>query len=355
MDPRTWRVLALALAAQAMGCSGGGGQQANDGRQTSSASASSSSGPGTASASSSASARPATSVAAGSATSPPPRCEVEPRDLAASPGFDGLAGASGLLAKGSAKQAVAELQKHLKTRPPWAEAIVAEALLGRACVGAKDTKCAEDAYKVVLKMYEPSRLQQELGGLEDAPREAIIKRLMLAVGEAQFFFADRKVASAVSDAPPVLKKSSSTAEVSEFVRTRFADWLKKHRTAAQEADAELQKVTSAQPAPAPEWVVRAAERAGMLWAAHVDAVRTAPVPAEWQGTGKLPGTDISREEIRAQYQDALDSALEPDRQRAEGAYKFCVSLAEKMCLPGMPEAQRCLQWVEQHPSKTSTP
>jgi hypothetical protein len=77
------------------------------------------------------------------------------------------------------------------------------------------------------------------------------------------------------------------------------------------------------------WVIASGARVGQMWSKFVAEFRAAPIPKEWLQHGPSPYGDLTWDEIRAAYYEAIDKASEPWRQHAKGAYEACMSYSTK--------------------------
>jgi hypothetical protein len=170
----------------------------------------------------------------------------------------------------------------------------------------------------------------EKAGSADEGEAQKLRRLgkvLEAVGEAYFFFAEEKKIAVDKIAFPEYKGSGERAEVQKFVKEKVADWQKKKRAAIEDADREYQKILGLQPVPPPKWVIAAGARVGQMKGKFVAEFRAAPIPKDWKQNGPSPFGDLLWEEIRGAYYSALDEASEPDKQAAKAAYKKCLDLS----------------------------
>jgi hypothetical protein len=107
--------------------------------------------------------------------------------------------------------------------------------------------------------------------------------------------------------------------VLKHIQTKVKDWIQKKAPAIEAAEKEYLKILDLQPSPPPRWVIAAGSRVGSMWGGFVREFRAAPIPA-----------DMKRDdELRNTYYNALDSASEPQKQRAKGAFEKCLSYSVK--------------------------
>src|SRR5262249_12819860 len=150
-------------------------------------------------------------------------------------------------------------------------------------------------------------------------------KVLTAVGEAQFFFAEQKRKDADKIRFPEYHGSGQRDEVLKHVKVKVTDWMKKKQAAIDTAEKEYLKVVQLEPAPPPRWVIASGSRVGQLWGKFVAEFRAAPIPNEWKGHGPVPGAgDLTYDELRGTYYASLDEASEPLKQKAKAAYKTCL-------------------------------
>lgn len=195
--------------------------------------------------------------------------------------------------------------------------VQAHALLGRAYAKEKDGKAAAEYGKVVATWKEPDKAAQSIMSIEgedDAAKQRRLGRALTAVGEAIFFFAEKKREKVDAVEFPAYKGTGNMPDVKKHIETKVADWMKKKRPLIQEASEEYRKVVNLQPLPPPQWVIAAGSRVGQMWAQFVAEFRAAPIP-----------NTIKKDAfLRTSYYGALDDASEPVKQQARSAYSLCL-------------------------------
>ncbi len=210
----------------------------------------------------------------------------------------------------------------------------AHALLARVYdkLGSR-TQARGEYDKVRASWKDPAAMVKEVEkvGADETEAQKLrrLGKVLEAVGEAYFFFAEEKKVAVDKIIFPEYKGSGERAEVQKFVKEKVADWQKKKRAAIEEADKEYQKILGLQPVPPPKWVIAAGSRVGQMKGRFVAEFRAAPIPKDWKQNGPSPFGDLLWEEIRGAYYGALDEASEPDKQAAKGAYKTCLDLSVK--------------------------
>ena len=76
-------------------------------------------------------------------------------------------------------------------------------------------------------------------------------------------------------------------------------------------------------------MIASGARVGQMWSKFVAEFRAAPIPKEWQQNGPSPYGDLTWDEIRAAYYEAIDKASEPAKLRAKVAYEACLSYSSR--------------------------
>jgi hypothetical protein len=220
--------------------------------------------------------------------------------------------------------------------------LVANVLVGRACLGLEDLKGAANAYRVVSAAWSDPvaarRRLDDLGGL-DAERKRRLGRALTAVGEALFFAAEEKRREADKMVVPVFRGPGDKDQLMRFAETKLKPWVDAKRPVLVEAGDAYANVVKLQPATPPRWAIAAAERVGGLWASFVDDFRrAAPIPKEWQ----------SNRELHDAYWDALIKASEPQLDTARDAYQTCLDYGAKFGVEDE-RVRACGTWLAAHP------
>ncbi len=209
--------------------------------------------------------------------------------------------------------------------------IQAHALMGRVYTKINNASQAQTEYNKVRGLWaNPEAQLKKLDALYPDENDRIrrLGKALTSVGEALFFFAEIKKKDVDKVRFPEYKGSGDRADVLKHVQTKVQDWVKKKRTAIEEADKEYQKIRNLQPVPPPRWVIAAGSRVGQMWGKFVAEFRAAPIPKEWKQNGPHPLIpDLMWEDIRGNYYAALDEASEPQKQAAKGAFKECLDLS----------------------------
>ena len=234
--------------------------------------------------------------------------------------------------------------------------VQAWALLGR--VKSRQGKAADSEYgKVRDSWNNPAATVKELNdiGGAQAERERRVGKVLTAVGEALYYFADKKRKIAESFKFPEYKGSGERKEVEKFIGEKVKDWMEKKRPAIMEAEQEYLKIVKLQPVPPPMWVIKAGAAVGSLWGDFVAEFRAAPYPSDWDKKGDSPFGDpndptappLMWSEIRAQYLASLDAASEGEKRRAKGAYVTCLGYSVKYQYFDE-DSRSCEEWLSKN-------
>jgi tetratricopeptide (TPR) repeat protein len=175
--------------------------------------------------------------------------------------------------------------------------IEAHALLGRVYFKQGKTANAEKEYGRVRDSWKnPGQMQKDLDGLGGTQyvKDRRLGKVVTAVGESLYFFADKKRQVAESIAFPKYEGTGEAADVDKFIKSKVKDWVDKKRPAVNE-------------------------------------FRNAPYPKDWDREGFVPGIDppLLWAELKSTYQSELDVASEPQRKRAKEAFLTCLDYSVK--------------------------
>lgn len=218
--------------------------------------------------------------------------------------------------------------------------IQAHAMLGRVYMRINNpTNAAPEYTKVRNAWKDPTAAMKKLDALggDEPTKVRRIGKVLTAVGESLFFFAEQKRKDVDKIRFPEYKGSGERKDVEKHIQTKVKAWMDKKRPAIQETEKEYLKILDLQPSPPPMWVIAAGSRVGQMWGKYVAEFRAAPIPKEWRQKGNSPFGDpndpsappLSWDEIRGAYYASLDQASEPDKQRAKAAYKKCLDYSVK--------------------------
>ncbi|MEZ4301956.1 MAG: hypothetical protein R3B70_43890 [Polyangiaceae bacterium] len=309
---------------------------------------------------------PAGEAAPANSTSPAapeveaPKMEWAPADLTSSPGDSRLEPAAELVKKGdhaNAKAALTKLIPELGTAASLDVRMAAHTLLGRTLVAQRDLKAAAEHYATVRGLWrDPKAATAELAALggDDKAQLARTARALNAAAEALFFEAEQRRLLAEKEKMPAYTGSGTSESVLKYVNKQIAPWLKTRRALADEAEKAYTSVLRLEPIPPPAWVMASAERVGRMWSSLMSELRGVAIPDNWKGKGTIPGTDISREDVRNEFYSSLETAISPDIERARAAFQKCQDYSKKYRVQS--DASRsCDDWLAKNPAPAATP
>ena len=208
--------------------------------------------------------------------------------------------------------------------------IQAHALLGRALSKAGGaTGAAAEFERVRAAFKDPEAVVKRINAADENERQRRIGKVLTAVGEAKFFFAEQKRRAADRIRFPEYKGSGNRADVLAHINTKVADWIKRKRPLIEEAEKAYLEILNLPIAPPPRWSIASGARVGQMWGKFVAEFRAAPVPKEWKQTGPSPFGDLRWEEILGEYIDSIDRASEPFKLRAKQAFVSCIDYSVK--------------------------
>jgi tetratricopeptide (TPR) repeat protein len=195
--------------------------------------------------------------------------------------------------------------------------VQAHALLGLALTRLKSNASDAEYRRVVAAWSDPAKAEAAIMGIEDedaAAKQRRLGRALTAVGEAYFYFAEKKREKVNAITFPAYSGTGSKEAVQKHINTKVKQWIEKKKPLIDEATAEYKKIVDLKPVPPPSWTIAAGSRVGEMWGTFVKEFRAAPIP---DSIRKDP-------ELRTAYYYALDSASEPQKQVAKSAYKTCL-------------------------------
>ncbi len=210
--------------------------------------------------------------------------------------------------------------------------VQAHAMLGRVFTRLNSGSQASVEYGKVRGYWKDpaaARKKVDAVGGDDGEKMRRLGKVLTAVGEAYFHFAEQKRKEVEKIRFPEYKGAGTRDDVLKHVKTKVGDWVKKKRAAIEETEKEYLKVVNLEPEPPPRWVIASGSRVGQMWSKFVAEFRAAPIPKEWKGSGPIPGLDLTWEELRGTYYQSLDEASEPQKQQAKGAFKTCLNYSVK--------------------------
>lgn len=206
--------------------------------------------------------------------------------------------------------------------------IQAHALLGRVLTRVGGATAARAEFERVRDLSrDPAALVEKIDALggDEAEKSRRAGKVLSALGEAVYFFADERRREVDAIRFPEYRGSGSREDVLRHVKTKVAQWVEKKRPAIEDVERAFVKILEIRPTP-PRWAIAAGARVGQTWSKFVAEFRAAPIPKEWLQHGMSP-SGATWDEIRAAYYEALDTASEPFRQRAKKAYADCLDRA----------------------------
>jgi TolA-binding protein len=222
--------------------------------------------------------------------------------------------------------------------------IQAHAMLGRVMVKLNSASQAVGEYNKVRGVWrDPAAVMKKIEG-----DDRKLVKVLTAVGEALFFFAEQERKDVDKIRFPEYKGSGQRDDVLKHISTKVKDWVGKKRPAIEKAEKEYLKILELQPAPPPRWVIAAGSRVGQMWGKFVAEFRAAPIPKEWKGHGVVPGTaDLTYDELRGEYYSKLDEASEPQKLQAKGAFKKCLDYSVKYQFFDE-YSRKCEEWLSKN-------
>jgi tetratricopeptide (TPR) repeat protein len=195
--------------------------------------------------------------------------------------------------------------------------VQAHALLAKAYLEMKaDTQAKTEYGKVASGWSDPQKAAAEIasGGDDAATVQRRLGRALTAVGEALFYFAEKKRQVVDKVKFPEYKGTGDKDAVLKHIQTKVKDWIDKKKPLVTDATSEYKKIVDLQPLPPPKWVIAGGAQVGGMWSKFVKEFRGAPIP-----------TYMSKDyELRTAYYGALDDASEPLKLIAKGAFKTCL-------------------------------
>ena len=200
--------------------------------------------------------------------------------------------------------------------------VQAHALLGQANQKLNRDKAQSEYGKVVGAWKDPAKAAAAIGGIEGEDESSKQRRLgkaLTAVGEAMFYFAEKKREKLEGLKFPAYTGKGEMAEVKQHIETKVKAWIEKKNPLITDATLEYKKIVDLQPVPSPQWVIAAGSRVGGMWGQFVEEFRAAPIPAKMK-------KDIM---LSQAYYAALDEASEPWKMRAKGAFGTCLDYSVK--------------------------
>jgi tetratricopeptide (TPR) repeat protein len=234
--------------------------------------------------------------------------------------------------------------------------IQAHALLGRVHNKTGNGRGADTEYAQVRDSWrDPAKMQKELDAIggSQAQKDRRLGKVLTAVGEAFFHFAEKEKAKVDAMKVPEYKGKGERADVDKFVKNEIKTWMDKKGPAIEKAEVEYIKILELKPTPPPQWVIAAGASVGRMWGNFVAEFRAAPYPKEWDKDAFIPGSDawedgpVHFHELRSTYLASLDAASEPWRKRAKGAYLKCLDYSVKYQYFDE-DSRTCEEWLSKN-------
>ncbi len=249
-----------------------------------------------------------------------------------------------------AKQVLERIMPRVDQVGELRDRFLAHAWLGGTLAKLDDTAGAEREYNVVRTMWKSAEIQRRfMTEAENNPRD--LGKVLTAVGESLFFFAEQKRNAVDAIVYPAYTGSADKAKVIAHINSKVVDWIKKKRPAIEEAERAYRLIVELQPMPPPRWIVASASRVGMMWSKFVTDFRAAPIPREWKLHGPVPGSkNLTFDDLRNEYYARIDEAVEPQKQQAKAAYKLCLDYSAKFQYRDE-YSRACQVWLEKHYNK----
>jgi tetratricopeptide (TPR) repeat protein len=224
---------------------------------------------------------------------------------------------------------------------------VAHAGLARALARlGKDKEAAAEHRKVQALFRGTAAARMRLGSSDDAADARALAKVLMAMGEATFFFAEEKRRAAEAIRLPAYTGSGRREDVAEFVRAKLAPAVVERRRAIDEAEKAYLEVLAIQPMPPPEWTIAAASRVARMHSLLAAEIRALPAPKAWKKQGASPW-GATWEEVRAAWVELLEAASAPVEQRAKADHRRCADLSVTHQRSDA-HTRRCWAWLERH-------
>jgi len=247
----------------------------------------------------------------------------------------------------AARKRLSEAMPAIDKSATIAVQILAHVGLGRALMRLGKGKEAAAEHRQVLAHFRgATALLAKMQGTDDLAELRTYGKVLTAVSESMFFFAEEKRRAAEALRLPAYAGSGRREDVVTHTQTTLANAIAARRKAIDEAEKAYLEVLALQPFPPPRWVVASAARVARMHGLLAAEIRATSAPRSWKKQGASPWGS-SWEEIRAAWADALDEASEPERLRAKGAYRRCVDLSVKFQHFDA-FAQSCGAWLTRH-------
>lgn len=273
-------------------------------------------------------------------------------DPPVSPAFDAVATSMQKKDWARASSALQKILPSIDEKGLLHEKAAAHALAGRIADQLKNAKKADAEYEIVLAMgKDPKAISMAIEASEAAEDDKRLRQQVAAyaVGEAQFYFAEKRRREADALKMPKYQGSGEKDEVLAFINEKITTWIKTKRPKIETAQQEYSKILTHYPAPHPRWVIAGANRVGQMWSNFVDDFRNTPIPKAWLAEGKVPGTDLTYAELRTEYRAKIDEASMPQLEMARQSFRVCTNYASKFKIEN-DDSKTCQAWLDAHPA-----
>lgn len=253
----------------------------------------------------------------------------------------------------------------------------AHALLGR--IGAKTKKgpSADTDYgKVKDSWKDPAKAIETLKAIggDDSVVARRVGKVLNAVGEALFYFGEKKRLEVEKVKFPEYKGSGEAKDVDKFVKDKVKEWMEKKKPLINEAGREYFQIKELKPDAPPMWVIKGAAAVGKMWGDYVALFRAAPYPKDWNKCEKEknPTPETTKQcyvpfslvdpdgdegplfaepllwiDLRATYLANLDAVSEPEKNIAKKAYAACMDESVKFQYFDE-DSRSCEQWLSKN-------
>ncbi len=240
----------------------------------------------------------------------------------------------------NAERQLSRAMRQIESKGDLDVKIQARAMMGHIYAKMDRTAQADRYYRQVIDAWKNPGAQvaelNKLGGSDEQKLRRVAK-VLTAVGEALYHFAEKKRVAAEAIEFPEYTGSGERDEVQKFIEEKVKKWMEKKAPAIREAEEAYLKIVELKPSPPPKWVIAAGSAVGTLWGRYVAEFRAAPYPKGWDQPGDSPfgepgnpdAPPLLWSEIRAHYLASLDGASEKEKQKAKAAYTTCLSYSVK--------------------------
>ncbi len=227
----------------------------------------------------------------------------------------------------------------------------AQAMQGQIALGQRDAKATDTWYgRVVAHWDDPSKARKRVMSGDPATAQQRLGLALESMGEALFYFAEKKRLVADAIAFPVYRGDGSKKDVDQHVRTKIKTWMQSKQPAINAAENAYLAVVKLKPVAPPRWWLASGSRVGAMWAEYVYDFRSAPYPKQWDqpGPSHLGNPPIMWSEIRDNFFDSMVKASEVQMRKARRAYQMCAQYSLKFKLSNS-FSKSCDRWLAANP------